>query len=82
MIAYETTEGSTAPQHTLTLPRGLLRLIGTLALAAAAKRTWGERAALDRGDRELAQLNARNTRPPEEAIWEQRHPLLVSGPWP
>jgi hypothetical protein len=66
----------------MTIPIGPLRLTITLSLATGAARTWEALAAIGMNDQELALLNVRNTHTPESAMWEQRHHLLVSGPWP
>jgi hypothetical protein len=59
-----------------------LRLTISLFVAADAERTWEAFAAIGLSHEELGQLNGWNTRTPESAMWEQRHQLLVSGPWP
>jgi hypothetical protein len=66
----------------MTIRFGPLRLTISLSVAAGPDRTWETSAAIGLSDQELAHLNGRNTRTPESAMWEQRHQLLVSGPWP
>jgi hypothetical protein len=74
--------GRSTFERTKTISFGLLQVRITLSLTTDSGQNWEERAAFGMSDRELVQLNGRNTRLLESAIWEQRHQLLVSGPWP